>query len=177
MKHLIFDTETTDLIASNAMPLVRKPHITEFAAALWDDATGDVDEHVWLFKPPVPIQPKAAETSHITDEMVRDAPPFSQHAPAIRALLVLADVMVAHNLFFDRAILACEFERAATPDIKWPKGICSVEATEHLLGRRMKLSELHRFLFAEDFHGAHRALVDVRALLRCYRELLKRGEL
>jgi DNA polymerase III subunit epsilon len=177
MRHLIFDTETTDLPASTLLPDARQPRVTEFASVLWDDDTDDIQEHVWLFNPGVPIQPKAAEVSHITNEMVQDAPAFAEKAPAIRALLLLADVAVAHNLFFDMHMVACEFRRADTADVKWPKGICTVEATEHIMGRRMKLSELHRYLFAEDFHGAHRALTDVRALLRCYRELIKRGEL
>jgi len=177
MKHLIFDTETTDLLASASMSIERKPRVIEFAAILWDDATSDEQEFNWLFDPGVPIKPKAAEVTHITDDMVRGKPPFAEMAPAIRALLVLADVIVAHNLHFDRHILSCEFIRADTADVKWPRGICTVENTEHLLGRRMKLAELYRFLFAEDFHGAHRAIGDVRALLRCYRELIKRGEL
>jgi DNA polymerase-3 subunit epsilon len=177
MKHLIFDTETTDLLASSSMSLERKPRVIEFAAILWDDQSGDEQEFDWLFNPGVPIKLKAAEVTRITDDMVKDMPSFAGKAPTIRTLLVLADVVVAHNLFFDMHVTACEFRRADTPDVKWPRGICTVEATEHILGRRMKLAELHRYLFAEDFHGAHRAMVDVRALLRCYRELIKRGEL
>jgi DNA polymerase III epsilon subunit-like protein len=177
MKHLIFDTETTDLLASSSMAIERKPRVVEFAAILWDDATGDEQEFDWMFNPGVPIKAKASEKTRITDDMVQDKPPFADKAAAIRALLVLADVVVAHNLFFDMHIVSSEFRRADTADVKWPKGICTVESTEHLMGRRMKLAELHRFLFAEDFHGAHRAMVDVRATLRCYRELIKRGEL
>lgn len=175
MKHLIFDTETTDLLASSSMSIERKPRVIEFAAILWDDVANDEQEFDWLFNPGVPIKPKAAEVTRITDEMVKGKPPFA--AAAVRALLMLADVAVAHNFFFDMHVLSCEFRRADTADVKWPRGICTVEATEHILGRRMKLAELHRYLFAEDFHGAHRAMVDVRALLRCYRELIKRGEL
>jgi len=177
MKHLIFDTETTDLLASSSMAIERKPRVVEFAAILWDDDLNDEQEFEWMFNPGVPIKPKASEKTRITDDMVKDKPSFSDKASMIRTLLVLADVVVAHNLHFDRHIVSCEFIRANTADVKWPKGICTIESTEHLLGRRMKLAELHRFLFAEDFHGAHRAMVDVRATLRCYRELIKRGEL
>lgn len=38
-----------------------------------------------------------------------------------------------------------------------------------------KLSELHRFLFDEWFDGAHNAIVDVEATMRCLVELIKRG--
>ena len=177
MKHLVFDTETTGLPKSRLVPLDKQPRVIEFCGILWDDATGDEQEHSWLFNPGGPIPPEVIKISHITDDMVKDAPPFAQIAPAIRALLVLADVVVAHNLFFDIHMVSNEFLRADTADVKWPKGICTIEATEHLLGYRLKLGLLYRFLFNEDFKGAHRAIEDVRALLRCYRELIKRGML
>jgi len=175
MKHLIFATETTGLPRNTIAQ--KQPRVIEFAGIIWDDDTNDEQEHVWLFNPGIPIPPEAIKISHITDEMVKDAPAFADKAPAIRALLVLADVVVAHNLFFDMHMLANEFRRAETADVKWPKGVCTVEATEHIQGHRLNLASLHRVLFNEDFKGAHRAIEDVRALLRCYRELIKRGVL
>ena len=175
MKHLIFDTETTGLPKSSLVPLDKQPRVIEFCGILWDDATGDEQEHSWLFNPGISIPPEVIKVSHITDDMVKDAPLFAAKAPAIRALLVLADVVVAHNLFFDIHMVANEFRRADTADVKWPKGICTVEATEHLKSRRLKLAELYHHLFDEHFKGAHRAIVDVRALLRCYKELLRSG--
>lgn len=174
MKHLIFDTETTGLPRNTILQLDKQPRVIEFAGIIWDDDTNDEQEHVWLFNPGIPIPPEASKISHISDAMVHDAPAFSDKAPAIRALLVLADVVVAHNLFFDIHMVSNEFRRADTADVKWPKGICTVEATEHIKGHRLKLGELYRHLFDEDFKGAHRAIEDVRALLRCYKELRKR---
>jgi len=176
MKHLIFDTETTGLPKGSLVQLDKQPRVIEFAGIIWDDATDDEQEHVWLFNPGIPIPPEASKVSGITDAMVHDAPAFAEKAPAIRALLVLADVVVAHNLFFDIHMVSNEFRRADTADVKWPKGICTVEATEHFKSRRLKLAELHHHLFDEHFKGAHRAIVDVRALLRCYKELI-RGEM
>jgi DNA polymerase III epsilon subunit-like protein len=174
MKHLIFDTETTGLPRSSIVPIEKQPRVIEFAAILWDDDLNDEQEFSWFFNPGIPIPAEASKVSNITDDMVKDAPPFSRVAPAIRALLVLADVVVAHNLFFDLHMVSNEFRRADTADVKWPKGICTVEATEHIQGHRLKLASLHRLLFNEDFEGAHRAMTDVKALLRCYRELIRR---
>lgn len=175
MRHLIFDTETTGLVKNSLT--AKQPRLIEFCAVLWNDEDGDEQEHGWLFNPGIPIPPVVSKVCQITDEMVFAAPTFAEKAPAIRALLMLADVMVAHNLSFDLQILTSEFLRADTADVKFPRGICTVEATEHLLGYRLKLSLLHRHLFDEDMTGAHRASADVRALLRCYKELRKRGEI
>ena len=38
-----------------------------------------------------------------------------------------------------------------------------------------KLEELHFKLFGESFEGAHDALADIRATMRCYYEMEKRG--
>ena len=38
-----------------------------------------------------------------------------------------------------------------------------------------KLTELHKILFDEDFKDAHDAMADVKATMRCYYELVKRG--
>lgn len=175
MRHLIFDTETTGIPRNTIAPLDKQPRVVEFCGILWDDTIDHEQEHTWLFNPGIPIPPEATRICRITDEMVSTAPAFAEKAPAIRALLMLADVVVAHNLFFDIHMVSTEFRRAGTPDVKWPTGICTVEATEHIQGHRLKLLQLHRILFNEDFTGAHRALDDVRALLRCYRELIKRG--
>ena len=175
MRHLIFDTETTGLSKNTIRSDEKQPRVIEFAAILWDDATGDEQEHDWLFNPGIPIEKTAMRVSHITDDMVKDAPAFAEKAPAIRALLMLADVVVAHNLFFDIHMVSTEFRRAGTVDVKGPKGVCTVEATEHIQGHRLKLAQLHRILFNEDFAGAHRAMTDVRALLRCYSKLRETG--
>jgi DNA polymerase III epsilon subunit-like protein len=174
VKHLIFDTETTSLPKPSILQLDKQPRVIEFAGILWDDVTDDERDYEWLFNPGIPIPAEASKISHITDDMVKDAPSFAEKAPAIRALLMLADVVVAHNLFFDIHMVSNEFRRANTADVKWPKGICTVEATEHLQGRRLRLSELYHNLFGETFPNAHRALVDVKALRRCYKELRKR---
>ena len=84
MKHLIFDTETTGLPRNTIVQLDKQPRVIEFAGILWDDATGDEQEHVWLFNPGIPIPPDAIKISHITDVMVHDAPAFADKAPAIR---------------------------------------------------------------------------------------------
>ena len=55
--------------------------------------------------------------------------------------------------------------------------ICTVEASYHYNNKRMKLQDLHEFLFGEGFTDAHRAKSDVMATVRCFIELVKRGDI
>jgi hypothetical protein len=67
-----------------------------------------------------------------------------------------------------------EFERLGRKAPWPPRKVCTVEATVHLLGYRLSLQNLHKHLFGENFDEAHRAKVDVEALVRCCVELRKR---
>jgi hypothetical protein len=67
-----------------------------------------------------------------------------------------------------------EFNRIGMK-IDWPRTICTVEETICIRGYRLSLTELHKEFCGEPFEGAHRAMVDVRALLRCVEKLYDRG--
>lgn len=99
--------------------------------------------------------------------------------------------MIAHNMNFDHNILGAELLRAIRADpycadkikmeIKIPK-LCTMLSSVDLCQlpgpygfKWPKLEELHRFLFNEDFDGAHDAGFDVEACSRCFFELTKRG--
>ena len=57
-----------------------------------------------LVRPTIPIPADATEKNHITDEMVRNAPTFSQIWPGLRALLCLYRVVV-YNAAFDMRLI------------------------------------------------------------------------
>ena len=177
MRHLIFDTETTGIPKNSLREPDKQPRLIELACATWDDATDAVFTFGATFNPGVPIPPEVTKVTGLTDSKVKDSPEFSEQADNVFSLIESVNAVVAHNLSFDKLVLNNEFDRVGKPRPRWPRGVCTVEATEHLNGYRMKLSELHRFLFAEDMQGAHRAEADVEALLKCYRELIKRGEI
>lgn len=97
----------------------------------------------------------------------------------------MAFYMIAHNMNFDYNVVGAEMIR-----LKMKAGerrlqrICTMEKTTDFLripgkgGRGFKfpkLEELYRFLFKEDFDGAHDALADVKATARCFFELIDRG--
>ena len=176
MKALVFDTETTDLIKNIGRPLKKQPHVIEFFGVTVDHETlemGDSLSH--LIHPGFKIGEETTRITGITPDMLTGKPSFKDVAKDIKDFVEDHDRIVAHNLGYDHDMLQFEFQRIGVP-IRLPPGICTIETTEHFKGYRLKLADLHLYLFGHDFTGHHRAEEDTRATARCYIELLKRGE-
>lgn len=170
----VFDTETTGLVQNRKIALDKQPEIVEFYGCLVDLTDGHIVEEFETFlKPKRPIGDDTIKIHGITNEMVSGAPAFKEVAKSIQEIVTKAPVVIAHNLKFDIDMVEIEFERLGAI-IDWPRKLCTVEQTEHIKGYRLNLSALHEHLFGEKFSGAHRARVDVQALVRCCVELRKR---
>ncbi len=173
----ILDTETTDLTTNRSIKIEKLPHIIEYHTNRINLATGErLGSVSSLIKPPIPIPSKITEITGITDEMVKDAPSFRKFAAEIRRDIESAPAIIAHNMSFDQEVIDIEFERLGET-LVWPRRICTVEATLHLRGYRLKLAALHELLFGETFKDAHRARIDVEALERCSLKLYEDGQL
>ncbi|HXU01298.1 MAG TPA: 3'-5' exonuclease [Polyangia bacterium] len=176
---LVVDTETTGLVPNATIKNDWLPEIVEVYAALVDfDADGGstiVDELDQLVRPSRPIveASRSGMTHGITNEMVRDAPAFRAVLPRLRKMIESAPVVVAHNATFDREVIDIEARRAGGA-IVWPPLLCTIEQSIGLRGHRMSLGDLHEELTGMRFEGAHRAKVDVAALIRCIGELVRR---
>ena len=177
MKLLFMDFETTGLIKNCVIPLNKQPHAIEYYGCIVDSETLEIENELdTLFFPPVEISAEITKITGIKSEDVIGAPKFAERADEIEAQMNACDFMVAHNASYDGDIMRIEFERLGrTPRI--PRLFCTVEQTYPLTGVRLSLTALHDLLFGEKFSGAHRAKDDVQALVRCYRELVKRGEI
>jgi DNA polymerase III epsilon subunit family exonuclease len=175
MKAFVFDTETTGLISNRKLPLDKQPHIIEVFGHIIDLKTGEVSaEFESLVKPPVALPAIITKITGLTDEKLKDAPPFAKVAAGFRDILGNAPVVIAHNLSFDTEMCEIEYERLGEK-IGWPRKICTVEQTIHLRRFRLSMTNLYDELFKEKFEGAHRARQDVAALSRCCVELHRRG--
>jgi len=176
-RYLIFDTETTDLIANELLDIKQQPRIIEFYGALYDDSIERVlDEFETYIDPKQPLQEKIKKITGIKDEDLKGQPTFEVVAEPIRRLIHSADAVVAHNLSFDIAVVEAEFSRIGWK-VLWPhRRICTVEATEWINGYRLRLGDLYESLFDERFEGAHRARVDTQALARCFAKMKQLGE-
>jgi len=177
MRSMIFDTETTDLMANIGRPIEHQPDCIEFfGLELIEGEDGELTEGRTLgqlIKPRKAITDFTKNLTGITNEMVRDKGSFAHYAQGIKDFIESHDLVVAHNAAFDMDIINTEMTRCGM-SVTWPTVLCTVEMTLWIKGFRLKLGMLHIELFGEDFADKHRAEPDVRALARCYIELRKR---
>lgn len=181
MRAIGFDTETTGLVKSRFAKLSMQPHITEFFGLVVHQVTengpwSEVETFHSLFDPGTPLDKDVQRITGLTDKMLANEPKFVEKAHQIKSLLESCDIVFAHNLGFDMAMVDFEMERAGI-EVNWSnvRMVCTVEATEHFKGRRLKLIELHEHLFGEGFENAHRAENDVRPMVRCFIKLWEDG--
>ena len=181
MLNCIFDTETSDLIKNSVIPVGKKPRMIEFCGVLATDDGEIVDELDLLIDPGITISATITKVTGIKPGDLAGQPKIEDVIDRIAKFIGRADRIIAHNLAFDKSILVTEVERIGFSifgyEEFWPKNeICTVEASLHYLGYRLSLQVLHRHLFNEGFTGAHRAKTDVAALIRCFFEMKKRGD-
>jgi len=176
----IFDTETSGLVENRTIKVDWQPEIIEFYGCLVDLDEEDappVSEVNFLIKPSVPIKvrDKSGKIEKITglrDEDLAYAPSFKEVAPWIKNAIEAAPMVVAHNASFDKEIVDIEMERAGFK-VLWPPAVCTVEQSMHVRGHRLSLSALYEHLTGEKVKDAHRAKIDVQALVRVARVMRK----
>ena len=196
MKVLVFDTETTGLpIGRNPsiMDLQKWPHVVQFSYILFDTVSKQVlTMRNDLIKIPVEVEitPGSEAIHHISRVMceangiaITDALNFFNKA------LVQADVVVGHNISFDKRLIMVECTRAkiyqkfTTNGVRkeeyctMKKGtdVCQISVTSPNGETYLKfptLSELHEKLFDYKPEGTHDAFVDVLICLRCYLKIV-----
>lgn len=100
--------------------------------------------------------------------------------------LKTCDVLIAHNIIFDRNVLLSELHRYGLNEqiykINAMKYFCTSKGCTNITRikynllefKQPKLAELYKFLFKKDLQDAHDALVDTKALVDCFMELRKR---
>jgi DNA polymerase III epsilon subunit-like protein len=177
---IIFDTETTGLITNIAAPLRLQPHIIELFALKVNENGDELDCWDCIFRPPIKLADieqgdKIKSITRLTDEMLVGAPKIAEVMDELSEFFVGERVVVGHNVAYDVSMLVLELRRLDR-EHRFPfpmKQICTVEATHHLKGRRLKLAELHELLFGETFEDAHSAEADVRATARCLFKLME----
>ena len=172
----IMDTETTGLPKPYESFLNVQPKIIEACAILYNEDGSIIKEHLWRYNPGYRLPPEITRITGLVDADLVDCPRWDRKAHDYwQNVFLQAGGIVAHNLPFDRDMFEFEADRLGLK-FEWPKMICTVEQSEHILGRRMRLIELYEYLFNEPLNQTHRAKDDVEALARCYFELVKRGD-
>jgi DNA polymerase III epsilon subunit-like protein len=183
---LFFDTETTGLCNFKGSHTDKtQPDIIQIGMVLSDK--DKIYAKLALLVNPVDINPTwnippETEKIHgISNSMVKSSGIASEGMIMLfNAMLDKADKIVCHNVQFDRLMMLITLHRAEQSGVlellKKKPAYCTMIAGTDLVklpGRFgkykwPKLIELYRFLFGEEFEGAHDALVDVIAARRCY---------
>jgi len=186
MKLLVFDTETTGLPPKNT-PLTSTdawPYIVQLSYIVYDTDTQTIlllnDS---IVKCCVPIPVETSKIHGITDAISQEK--GLNPAELLSTFLKTAEdvnLIVAHNLSFDRDIIAVEcLRRGINCDVFINQPMyCTMKsninrcalARENKMGNTYfkfpNLAELHYHLFQTWPEGMHNAKADVLICLRCY---------
>ncbi|MBS1060733.1 3'-5' exonuclease [Gluconobacter sp. Dm-44] len=195
MSILFFDTETTGF-AKPGLPTGHEdqPHCVQLAAILTDDQGREEACVNVIIRPEGWTVPDATAAIHgiTTEKAARYGIREQVAAVLFYDLTSRADLLVAHNIKFDRQIVATMFARAKRTEWKLPEAqFCTMEAATPLVNlpptprmraagiikpKAPKLEECIQHFYGETLEGAHDALVDVRACARIYFEMKRMEE-
>lgn len=196
MKILVFDTETTGLPVKGASIYEKNkwPYIIQISYILYDLSTNEtfIKDNYVKINPTVEITPGSFEAHKITREMLNEKGIHIVEAMNnFNALLYSCDLVIGHNLSFDKRMVFVECLRHQLDQkftiFNQDKKICKPEyctmknTTEFCNLIRLSqsnktylkspsLTELYQKLFPEETLPAnlHNSIVDVLITLRCY---------
>lgn len=199
MNALIFDTETNGFKRKYKNGPTRADKLGRVIQLAWEVVeieTGDtITKSCHLIRPDGWIIPSVSyfmrqgqseeqarksaafwvENGFSTYTNAREGLPMTEVLASFIAAINISDLLVAHNLVFDKEILSAEMIRYGMRAGKRLPSICTMNSTVSSNGKKLKLSHLYKSLFNVDFPGAHDAGRDVSACARCLIEMLKRG--
>ncbi|MEW5985861.1 MAG: exonuclease domain-containing protein [Chloroflexota bacterium] len=166
---VVLDTETTGLYPGLGHRVVE-------VAAVRLENWRVVDQVNELVQPGRPLDPQAAAVNGLSDEQLRDAPPFGEVAGRLSALMDGA-LLVAHNAAFDAGFLGMEYFIMNLPTLLGSRQpvlpnpwLCTLQlARRQFYFGRNNLGDLAHRLGVR-YGRAHRALNDVFMVV----EVLKR---
>ena len=168
------DCETTGLPNCEGSPLESQPKIIEFAAIKTDEELNEIERTTFLINPMCQISDKITQITGLTNRDLDEQQTFSFFYPQLCDFFLGCSTVIAHNLMFDLSLLKFELLRIGKQwAFPYPhKQICTVEKTLFMEGYKLNLNKLHQKFIGEPHEkGAHRAMSDVEALLRCCKKL------
>jgi len=115
-----------------------------------------------LINPQMPIPKQASDVHGITDEMVKDAPPFKEVAHELKQMLDGCDIAGYNSNRFDIPLLVEEFLRADVEFDMKGRRLLDVQNIFHKMEQRT-LSAAYKFYCNKNLDGAHGAEVDASA--------------
>ena len=190
MKIIVFDTETTGLPESRNTSILETdkwPYIVQISWVLYDCEKMEVlnvQDHI--IKCGVDIPKESSDIHGITNARAeRKGVALLPVMDAFDADLQAADLVVAHNLSFDKRMFMVEairnkrkqyftrngVKKPESCTMKGSKNLCAIERIGSNGDKYFKyptLSELHVKLFGYEPKGTHDSMADVLICLRCH---------
>ncbi len=161
---IFFDLETTGTNIS-------KDKIIEIAAVkVLPD--GKQITKVQLINPLIPIPDEARLIHGITDEDVKDAPPFKNIAKELAKFFEGSDLAGFNIIKFDIPLLVEEFLRTGIDFEVSNKKLLDAQKIFHLMEKR-NLSSAYKFYCHKDLQDAHSALADTLATVEVFEKQIK----
>jgi DNA polymerase-3 subunit epsilon len=151
---VFFDLETTGIN-------INKDRIVEISL-LKIYPNGKEESKTRRINPAIPIPPETTKIHGITDEDVKDCPPFKVIAKSLAALIEGCDLAGFNSNRFDIPLLAEEFLRAEININLNRRKFIDVQTIFHKMEQRT-LSAAYKFYCNKDIDHAHSAESDTRA--------------
>jgi DNA polymerase-3 subunit alpha len=179
----VFDLETTGLLTVSSNP-EQQPGIVQIGVIRCDPVWKEVDRIDQLINPEVWFHPEAQEVTGIKEEDLVGQPTLRAfHTRMCQAFLGVSH-LIGFNTDFDTQVLDWNLKRYNLDrKFPWPPRHTDLmkiaKDALNIQGKAdqkfPKLEELHKALFGEGFSGAHKAINDVEATMRCAIEMEKQG--
>lgn len=148
--------------------------ITEIAIILYED--GKEERFETFVNPECHIPEEITKLTHITDEMVADAPRFDTVLANQLSFLLNDKIFVSHNVPFDWSFFEYFFIEVLNFNFKSPS-LCTLNLSRKLLNLRSNKLENVAKHFKYELVDAHRAMNDteaVKALMLSFFDLLEK---
>ena len=194
MRILFLDTETNGLPKNRYASFKMTeawPTIVQLAWQVWEFPDIKIYESSFLLQPTDPWNAESAKIHGITEEVARThGLPTSSVLRSFASDAAECDIVVAHNLAFDKPVLLAAAHRLGMSTEWWPaREICTMQATKDVCKIPSKfpkptdpykwpqLAEVWATLFPASPlpTGLHNAAQDVAVLVTCFQELVRSG--
>jgi DNA polymerase-3 subunit epsilon len=205
MRVLVFDTETTGLAPKGQSPsysnVDKFPHIVQFSYIFYDTETMEIvqkNDNVIKIPLHIVIGEESTKIHGITNEISRTSGIDIQTVLSeFMCLFSIADLVVAHNLEFDKNMLIVELLRLPQTEANLfsiglisshKKYYCTMQEGMYLCNIKKtyvtfvtketkeyikfpSLFELYKHLFNEEPVNLHNSFNDIVACLRCFHKI------
>lgn len=186
--YILFDTETTGLPKDYDAPASNNdnwPRLVQLSWLVVDSELNIISENDYVIKPDGFTIPLESSRMHgiTTEKALQNGYQLNDVLQKFNNDFEKCSKCIGHNIDYDKKVVASEFLRNGMTDIiSDSPSECTMKSTVHFCKisgpfgyKYPKLDELYAILFDSTLENAHNSMADIRATLKCYKELKKRG--